>query len=665
MGDIYTLDWVDTMYVGADDWFEGIVYDSQNVITTGYMLISELPMYTDIYTVKYTTSGDKVWIKSEDYGDIDYSVSIAVDANKNIFLCGSTNFFGDYDWLIVKYDSSGTLLTWRVWGGIDSDRGWDIAVDKNGNIYVSGVLIDTLWVITKFNNDLYFIKEDTISINGAGGEVEISNSGKVFVSGHVVGNEDDWYLAIYDTLLQPQGGRVLLSTLDNDRIKNMKVDRSGNVIIVGNHWVESGGYPEPRAYAMKCAENGGIIWTKEISDVYSSYTAVATGEKNEVVIGGGADTFFIVIKYDSMGSLLWCDSMSHCWSLTDMVMVGDDIYGTGTYLKPVGIGDYKHYFLVMKWSAYHDISLENVLMPDTVKEGTPVNISLCLRNLTDWEEDFPLVCVYETTSDTLYPHLAPNEADTVSSLWNVPFENATRVCTLSFYLLHPGDKNRANDTLRRTVTILEAVPPVIDSAIANDGSVPGTGIDEDDRVILYFSEPTNKPAITSANIDKVLSLSGGHSWRDGFGEIDTVIWNEAGDVMIVELSTQISPPSISVGDTIIPDSSTIQDLNGNPLVQGCVIKGSFDPQVVSDRYFTVSIPAIMGEDAVIEWEVKKEAKYRICVYDISGRKILTPVDGVVKEGRHFINLGNRVKKGIYFIIFENGEEREVYRVIRL
>ncbi len=111
MGDIYTLDWVDTMYVGADDWFEGIVYDSQNVITTGYMLISELPMYTDIYTVKYTTSGDKVWIKSEDYGDIDYSVSIAVDANKNIFLCGSTNFFGDYDWLIVKYDSSGTLLT--------------------------------------------------------------------------------------------------------------------------------------------------------------------------------------------------------------------------------------------------------------------------------------------------------------------------------------------------------------------------------------------------------------------------------------------------------------------------------------------------------------------------------------------------------------------------
>ena len=39
----------------------------------------------------------------------DMGRMIAVDSSGNVYVNGTTNFTGGYDWLIAKYNSSGTL----------------------------------------------------------------------------------------------------------------------------------------------------------------------------------------------------------------------------------------------------------------------------------------------------------------------------------------------------------------------------------------------------------------------------------------------------------------------------------------------------------------------------------------------------------------------------
>jgi hypothetical protein len=92
----------------------------------------------DVLLAKYTDEGSLVWVKSWDFGTLELAFDIAVDEDGNVILAGLTEF-GAYsdDALIMKIDSSGTVLWTRTWS-----TGWDAAedidVDNNGNIFVSG-----------------------------------------------------------------------------------------------------------------------------------------------------------------------------------------------------------------------------------------------------------------------------------------------------------------------------------------------------------------------------------------------------------------------------------------------------------------------------------------------------------------------------------------------
>lgn len=123
--------------------------------------------------------------------------------------------------------------------------------------------------------------------------------------------------------------------------------------------------------------------------------------------------------------------------------------------------------------------------------------------------------------------------------------------------------------------------PVLLSAVAKDTG--GTAAKEaGDSVDLTFSEATNKPAITNANLPSFLSLNNGHSFLDLGGNLGGASWDVAGAVLTLTLSGTTTPsstmPTVAVGDTVSVSGSGIQDLAGNPATGSQIITGSFGSQ---------------------------------------------------------------------------------------
>ncbi|TKJ18441.1 MAG: hypothetical protein CEE43_17995 [Promethearchaeota archaeon Loki_b32] len=126
---------------GSDyDGGSGVAVDSSdNVYLAGTTESFGAGSY-DMVLVKYDSSGVQQWNHTWGGSDWDYGSGVAVDSSDNVYLAGTTESFGagDFDMVLVKYDSSGVQQWNRTWGGIDADGGYGVAVDSSDNVYLAG-----------------------------------------------------------------------------------------------------------------------------------------------------------------------------------------------------------------------------------------------------------------------------------------------------------------------------------------------------------------------------------------------------------------------------------------------------------------------------------------------------------------------------------------------
>jgi ankyrin repeat protein len=111
-------------------------------------------------------------------------------------------------------------------------------------------------------------------------------------------------------------------------------------------------------------------------------------------------------------------------------------------------------------------------------------------------------------------------------------------------------------------TLVEYAQPTMVSAIAEDHSGQGRGIQTEDRVVITFDAPTNGCAITSGDVDAVLRLSNAHSWLDSGGRFGGAVWSTTkypNDTLTITLSNVSGiPPTITEGDYISIGANTIK-----------------------------------------------------------------------------------------------------------
>jgi len=118
----------------------GLVLDSSdNIYITGYTQNYD-SQSADVYLLKYNNSGNFQWNRTWGSTNTDFGKVVIIDSSDNIYIAGSTQSFGEggYDIFLVKYNISGTMLWNHTWGGSQWDSCSEVALDSSNNIYIGG-----------------------------------------------------------------------------------------------------------------------------------------------------------------------------------------------------------------------------------------------------------------------------------------------------------------------------------------------------------------------------------------------------------------------------------------------------------------------------------------------------------------------------------------------
>ncbi len=295
-----TPNWIWAKSAGAesDDEAYSVAVDATgNSYIAGYFNSSVMIMGSttltnmggdDVFLAKCNASGNVVWAKSGMGPGYDMATSVAVDTAGNVYITGfftsDTLQFGTFklinaggtdntnDIFIVKYNSAGTVLWAKSYGGLSDDGASSIAVNKAGNLFVTGYF------------DSYHINFGTIAL----------------VNTDTNNYSDDIFLAKYDV-----NGTVL--------------------------WAKRiGGYGSDEGNAV-AVDTLGNVYLAAIFDS-PTITIGTTTLTNADNMGSTKDLF--IAKYNSFGSVLWAKGAGgadYDYALSVAVTAAGDAYLTGYF----------------------------------------------------------------------------------------------------------------------------------------------------------------------------------------------------------------------------------------------------------------------------------------------------------------------------------------------
>ena len=338
--------------LGTQEWFSKINGNasSEDIITSascdssGNIIVTGssygLNSGKDIFTIKYSPSGDTLWSKRYN-GNAnldDIPTALKVDKIGNTYITGSSQTTSSISgYITLKYNPSGELL-WSAFysNNLYSDHANDLVLDDSSNVYISGMSRAT-------NNDIVTIKYSSEGIqqwlnryNSAteeGFKIAIDDSLNIYVAGQLYSSGGMyWSYSLVtiklDKLGNHQWAKTYGTTFSNYKPNAMTIDKKNNIIVSG--------YGSDNYITIKYSNNGTQKWvasyngSANYSDIANSLTLdsvdnlyVTGGCKN---INSGYD--FITIKYDTSGFQQWVLPYNGTGDTTDEAKaIGIDMLG--------------------------------------------------------------------------------------------------------------------------------------------------------------------------------------------------------------------------------------------------------------------------------------------------------------------------------------------------
>ncbi len=256
-----------------DDWATGIcVGGDGSVYVCGYSW--NIGTRWDCILIKLDEMGNLQWVKAFATVEDDYAFGIAIDKLENVIITGKTKAIGTgYDFLTLKYSSSGTLLWEKRYDGPvnGDDEAIAVKVDELGNVYVTGRSVgvstgfdfvtlkyspngDDLWV-ERYDGDAKDFDEPVA--------LALDKSRNVYVTGRSRGNNSNFdFLTIkYDN----SGNQLWVARYDGgnqeiDEPNSLANDEEGNVIVVGRSYSSTTNFD---FLTVKYSSGGNELWAKK------------------------------------------------------------------------------------------------------------------------------------------------------------------------------------------------------------------------------------------------------------------------------------------------------------------------------------------------------------------------------------------------------------------
>jgi uncharacterized delta-60 repeat protein len=311
--------WINLLGGTSVDVGRGVAIDSSdNIIVTGYTN-SDGAGTDDALVAKYDSSGTLLWDKTLGGANADYGYGVAIDSSDNIIVTGYTQSdgAGGNDVLVVKYNSSGTLLWDRTLGGASNDLGFVVAIDSSDNIIVVGYTgsdgagnFDVL--VAKYNSSGTLQWDRTLggANNDIGYGVAIDSSDNIIVVGYTASDGaggNDVLVVKYNSSGTLLWQRTLGGT-GQESGYGVAIDSSDNIIVVGV--TPSDGAGGQDVLVAKCSSSGTLLWDKTLGGASSDYgQGVAIDSSDNIIVtaytpsdgAGGNDVLVAKLPPDGTG----------------------------------------------------------------------------------------------------------------------------------------------------------------------------------------------------------------------------------------------------------------------------------------------------------------------------------------------------------------------------
>ena len=172
-----------------------------NLIFTGNSVISSTQVA--ILTAKFSPTGDSIWQKTwlaanDSNPSASFGIATTTDASGNVYIAGAAAIGlnpgqNQFDYIILKYNSSGNLLWATSYDGTagDADIPSALITDGSGNLFVTGISAGvnsgfdylTLKLATSNGNILWQKRYDEAGFDDFAVAIELDSSGNPVVAG--------------------------------------------------------------------------------------------------------------------------------------------------------------------------------------------------------------------------------------------------------------------------------------------------------------------------------------------------------------------------------------------------------------------------------------------------------------------------------------------------
>ena len=293
--------------------FSVAVDAAKNVYVCGH---SDASGSNDFQLAKYNSLGILQWQRRLGGSTSDIALSISADASGNVYVTGYSDNAGSYDSQIAKYNTAGTLQ-WqnRLGAASIGDFGASIVVDGSSNVYVAG------YSSASGSNDFQLAKYNSSGtlqwqrrLGGSGADicnsVAVDPSGNIYICGHSnASGTYDLLLAKYDTSGTLQWQRLLgNASFEQGYGFGVTTDASSNVYVCGYNDGSGTGYNEMQL--AKYDTSGTLQWQRRLGGTSANFAySINADASGNVYIAGESNasgtTDFQLAKYDTSGTLQW------------------------------------------------------------------------------------------------------------------------------------------------------------------------------------------------------------------------------------------------------------------------------------------------------------------------------------------------------------------------
>ncbi|OFX38889.1 MAG: hypothetical protein A2X08_02665 [Bacteroidetes bacterium GWA2_32_17] len=358
------LEWND-FYSSVDSLFNvGNAIDLDgNIYVAGYTSIAN---NTDFLTIKYSPTGQRLWIKTYNGtgNGYDIAIDIAIDNENNCYVLGNSEGNGTgQDIVLIKYDSEGNQLWLNRYNDSQNYNNMPVALvlDPSGNIYIAGytkppALASNILLIKYTKTGLMsWVKTYNVNPINIAADIKVDYSGNILVAGSTGTSTNMNFI----TIKYNKNGSVLWTKLYesgyDENMKAISIDNSNNVYVTGSgsnvttikynssgiqQWLANSGGTvydivtdiagntyitgtfNTNGFTIKYNSSGTMIWNQTYSSIYSNgmdvLQAISLDNNNDVYVTGRSASApyitksfeMVTIKYDSDGNEKWIETLN-------------------------------------------------------------------------------------------------------------------------------------------------------------------------------------------------------------------------------------------------------------------------------------------------------------------------------------------------------------------